>query len=136
MQLAALPQPPRFVGYQQQKPQLYAAVAPAGRGFHLIQPAAAETLPHRGAANGGGSGNWSIQVGAFVNEGAARAAAEAARGHTHELASAHSQVGAVKQAKATLYRARVTGLSRDAAVQACEKLSHGHGSCVVVSPES
>jgi len=36
-----------------------------------------------------------------------------------------------------LYRARWTGLSRDAAVQACQRLAHGRtSSCMVVSPES
>ena len=51
------------------------------------------------------------------------------------LAGARPVVGTVKQAHATLYRARLTGLSREAAVQACEKLAH-HGACMVVSPDA
>jgi hypothetical protein len=131
--------------------QLYAAAEPvrveppryeppradAGRhGFHLIAPAMAEGMPHHGGAGGGGGGGWAIQVGAYANEGLARSAAEAARGQAHELAQAHPQVGPVRQAKATLYRARVTGLSREGAVAACEHLSHGRGNCIVISPES
>jgi hypothetical protein len=42
-----------------------------------------------------------------------------------------------KQASNTLYRARVTGLSREAAVQACEKMGKGHSSgCIVLSPDA
>ena len=50
------------------------------------------------------------------------------------LASARSAVGTVKQGAATLYRARLTGLSREAATQACEHLSRK--SCIVISPDS
>jgi len=41
----------------------------------------------------------------------------------------------VREKNATLYRARLTGLSREAAVSACEKL-RGHGACAVLSPEA
>ena len=63
------------------------------------------------------------------------AAAEAAKGQARiTLASVRPVVGTVHQPKGTLYRARLTGLSRDAAIQACEKLSH-KGTCIVVSPD-
>jgi len=135
-QTASLPEPPHYQPQShQQLASLYAASAPSGsHGFHLIPQAMAESLPH--GHGGGSTGGWAVQVGAFANEGLAHAAAEAARGKAHELAAARPQVGAVKQAKATLYRARVTGLSREAAMQACERLSHGHGNCIVISPES
>jgi hypothetical protein len=44
-------------------------------------------------------------------------------------------VASVHETRGTLYRARLTGLSREAAVTACEKL-RGHGACMVLSPEA
>jgi hypothetical protein len=128
IQVASLPQPPapppQLVAFEQPRPQAH--------GVHLIPRAMADTLPLR--AVGPLTGAWAIQVGAFGNAGQALAAAEAARVHARDmLGSARPTVGTVKQAHAILYRARLTGLSREAAVQACEKLSH-HGSCIVVSP--
>ena len=41
----------------------------------------------------------------------------------------------VPQGRSTLYRARVTGLSRDAAQSACDRL-RARGNCMIVSPES
>ncbi len=124
VQMAALPAPPM-------QPPLPAAPRPAN-GFHLVPRAYADTLPtQRGGPLGG---NWAIQVGAFGNVQQAHAAADAARNHAREfLASAQPFVGPVHHGHGTLYRARLVGLSRDAAMQACEKLGH-HGNCMVVSP--
>ena len=119
VQVAMLPEPPAA-------PPSAGSSAPArGKsGFHLIpQALAAESLHHGGR-------DWAIQVGAFGNQNLARAAAGSAQGH----AGGKSVVAGVKQGRTTLYRARVVGLSRDAAVQACEKLkSRG---CTVLSPDS
>jgi cell division septation protein DedD len=131
VQTAALPEPPR------QPPQMFASAAPAqsGRGFRLIPQAMADTLPAPHSGPSGGS--WAIQVGAFGNQSMARAAAEAARAQAHgSLAAARPTVGSVRTATAVLYRARLTGLSREAAVQACEKLSRGRGNCMVLSPDA
>jgi hypothetical protein len=113
--------------------ELASATPPPRGGFHLIPHAMADTLPDR--HGGPETGNWAIQVGAFGNEGQARAAADAARGHAM-LSAAHTSVGKVKEAKATLYRARLTGLSRENALQACEKISHGRAGCIVLSPDA
>ena len=76
-----------------------------------------------------------MQVGAYASEGLARAAADAARSKARDqLGGAKPTIGSVKQSSTTLYRARLTGLSRDAAVQACEKLAHGKTGCIVLSP--
>jgi soluble lytic murein transglycosylase-like protein/cell division protein FtsN len=113
-------------------PAALAAPKP-GHSFQLIPKAMADTLPVH--AGGPATGNWAIQVGAFSNESQAHAAAEAAKGQARiVLASARLFVGTVHQPKGVLYRARLTGLSRDAAIQACEKLSH-HGNCMVLSPD-
>jgi hypothetical protein len=80
----------------------------------------------------GGNG-WAIQVGAYGNASQAHAAAGAARG-----AAGHAQtvVASVKSGHATLYRARLSGMSHEAAVHACQKLSHGHGGCLIVAPSA
>jgi hypothetical protein len=112
------------------------AAEPA-RGFSLISPAMAGSLPARPAAVAGTVGPWAIQVGAFANEGLARSAAESARGQARDvLAQARPAVGAVRSGSATLYRARLAGLSREAATQACEKLAKARGTCIVLSPDA
>jgi hypothetical protein len=132
VQVAALPVPP-----QSPPPRPTPAFIPAsttGHGLGLVAHAYADTLPiHTGGPT---TGNWAIQVGAFGTEGQALLAATAARQHAHDLlGGSHPHVGPVRQAHATLYRARLMGLSRDAAVQACERLAH-HGNCMVVSPDA
>ncbi|HTI81372.1 MAG TPA: lytic transglycosylase domain-containing protein [Acetobacteraceae bacterium] len=137
VQTAALPEPPRATSQVQQAQ--YALVAPPtpprGR-FHLIpQAVAAESVPlRRGGIPGG---EWAIQVGAYSSEGLAHAAVVTARQRAHEeLAVAHVFVAGVHQGRAMLYRARLTGLSREAAVGACQRLSHSRTSCMVLSPDS
>lgn len=138
VQIANLPAPPRPAPQPQPQPQLAAYDPPAkppSQGFHIIPRAMADTLPVH--AGGPATGNWAIQVGAFASEAQARSAAEAAQAHVRDmLASAHPFVGQVHQPKGTLYRARLTGLSREAATSACEKLSQHHGNCMVVSPDA
>ncbi len=105
----------------------YAAPAGHHAGLHLISTAmASESMDH----HSGGTA-WAIQVGAYGNASQAHAAAGAAR-----TAAGHAQtvVASVKSGHATLYRARLSGLSHDAAVHACQKLSHGHHGCMVVAP--
>ncbi|MGI4976387.1 MAG: lytic transglycosylase domain-containing protein, partial [Janthinobacterium lividum] len=145
-----LPEPPQWSGFAARPVQVasarghgaFARLAPAPSfqtaafaahhgGARLITPAMAEAMPH----GAGGAGNWAIQVGAYGNQTQASAAAGQARAAAR-LGQAHSAVAGVHGAGATLYRARVTGLSREGAMQACEKLGHGHGSCMVVSPDS
>jgi hypothetical protein len=97
--------------------------------LHLIDSAmASENVSH----HVGGSA-WAIQVGAFGRSGQAHAAASAARGATGH---AKLVVATVKEGHATLYRARLSGMTHDAAVHACKKLGHGRGSCVVVAPSA
>ncbi len=139
VQNVALVEPPRPVPSRPAPPpatvQVASVPAPHG-GFHLIPPAMADTLPVQRVSAGATGGKWAIQVGAYGNESQARAAADSARSQAHDLlGQAHPAVGKVRSANATLYRARVTGISRDAAVQACEKLGH-RGGCIVLSPES
>jgi cell division septation protein DedD len=107
----------------------YVTTATRHSGLHLIEPAmASENVSH----HVGGSA-WAIQVGAFGRSGQAHAAASAARG---AAGHAHMVVATVKEGRSTLYRARLSGMTHDAAVHACQKLSHARGSCVVVAPSA
>ena len=113
-------------------PNFQAASYPAHHeGARLFTPAMAEAMPRSAA----GGSNWAIQVGAYGNQSQASAAAGQAR-PAPRLAQARPAVAGGREAGGTLYRARVTGLSREGAMHACEKLAHGHGNCMVVSPAS
>ena len=82
-------------------------------------------------------GSWAVQVGAFANPGLATSATTAAKGQAREaLGAARTQVAGVRQGNGMLYRARLTGLSRSAASQACEKLARARTSCMLVSPDA
>jgi hypothetical protein len=108
--------------------------ASRGRSGHLVEVAMAEPLPTR--RGGGQSGRWGVQVGAFGNPRYAHAVAGAAREHAAGLSGARTTVSSRHETHGTLYRARLTGLSRNAAVQACERLNHTHRSCIVLSPNA
>ena len=136
------PRPPMVV--PPEPPRQFAAVqapfgpAPRPLGFSLISHANAEPIAprHTGPVAAGG-GNWAVQVGAFSNEGMASAATQSARGQAREvLAYARTVVAGVRQPGGVLYRARLTGLSRDAAAQACERLQRSRTKCMVVSPDA
>ena len=137
---ASYPQPyyPQPYFPQQRTQQQYAAAAlvpVAPRGYHLIAQAHAE--PIGGHHQGGTAGNWGVQVGALANEGLATNAIHSARDNAYDvLASARPNVSAVRQPHGTLYRARLNGLSRDSATQACERLARARTSCMVISPDA
>jgi Transglycosylase SLT domain/SPOR domain len=147
IQVASLPEPPPSPRYTPPAPPPYiplpqrAQTASAYQspppqtlqhreGFRLVAPAMAAPAPvFRGAA-----GQWAIQVGAFGNEGLAHIAVGNAREQAGAvLASARPAVAGVKEPHGTLYRARLIGLSRDAASQACERL-RSRTNCIVLSP--
>jgi soluble lytic murein transglycosylase-like protein len=138
VEVAQLPEPPRR---GMPAPQQYALVTtppvPPHGGFHLIASAnAADAFPaHRGGP--AASGQWAIQIGAFSNQAQAHSALMMAHEHAHvELAVAHPSVASVHQGHAILWRARMTGMSRETAIEACEKITHGRSTCIVLSPES
>ena len=115
-----LPQPPR---------------PPQTRGFRLVQTAFAEPPPP--PRSYGLSGGWAVQVGAFNDPGQARHAAGAAQASAGAvLGHARPMVEAVRHGHAVLWRARLTGLSREAAVRACTQLSQHHEGCLVLSPDA
>ena len=137
VEVAQLPESPRRGGMV---PQQYALLAPPPApphgGFRFITAAnAADAAP---ALHGPAErGDWAIQLGAFSNQGQAHNALLVAQGHAHvELAVAHPYVASVHQGRTVLWRARMTGMSRETAVQACERITHGRSSCIVLSPDS
>ena len=105
-------------------------------GFHLIAHAMAEPAPVRhGVLSGASSGAWAIQVGAYGSESLARHAIGTAKAEAHAaLASSRPVIVGVHQRHGEIWRARITGLSRDGAMHACGKLAHGHTACMVLSP--
>ncbi|KAA2211659.1 lytic transglycosylase domain-containing protein [Teichococcus oryzae] len=120
------------------------ASAPRGPGFSLIGTAhaapvvapAANTLrlPGQGGAPTGTNGEWGVQVGAFASANLARNAANQARGRLG-ISGARTVVETVGSGSATLYRARVIGLSRDSAQAACSRL-RSSGACLIVAPDA
>jgi hypothetical protein len=139
VEVAQLPEPTHYRGSNSQQVAMVippVAPPPPSGGFHVIASAnAADAAPahHGGAA----PGQWAIQVGAFANQGQAHSALNAASGHAHvELAVAHPYVASVHQGRTVMWRARMTGMSRETAIQACEKITHGRSSCIVLSPDA
>jgi cell division septation protein DedD len=141
VEVAQLPEPPHYRAATGQRvalvmPPSTPPAPPSRGGFHLIPQAnAADAAPaRRGPA---ASGQWAVQIGAFANQGQARSALQAAQGQAHvELAVARPYVASVHQGRAVLWRARMTGMSRETAVQACEKITRGRTSCIVLSPDA
>jgi hypothetical protein len=142
VEVAQLPEPPRHGGGMwigQQIALVSPPPAPPGPqhgGFRLISMAnAADAAPARHEP--AGPGQWAIQVGAFGNQGQANSALASARETAHvELAIAHPFLASVHQSHGILWRARMTGMSRETAIQACEKLTRGRSSCIVLSPDA
>jgi hypothetical protein len=111
------------------------------RSFGLIGSAHAGTLPvalrapaptSPTATPASAGGGWAIQVGAFASENLARNAASQARDKGGN--GGRALVVPVAQGRTTLFRARVQGLSRDGAQQACDK--QRGGACMVLSPDA
>ena len=106
--------------------------------LRLIEPAMAEPAPMLRAPRDDPH-DWAIQVGAFGSVGQASEAVGSAKSRVRALLpDARTEIAGIRAGKggARVYRARLTGLSRLDAVQACRRLSHGRSECMVVSPDS
>jgi cell division septation protein DedD len=75
---------------------------------------------------------WSIQVGGFASEKAARDAASSAR-RAADGGDAH--VEAINQRGKMIWRAQVTGLTASEAQNACSTLARQRTACVVLRPD-
>jgi D-alanyl-D-alanine carboxypeptidase len=76
-------------------------------------------------------GGWSVQVGSFATEGAARAAANAAR---REAEAGEAKVESITVRRKTVWRAQVVGLTSENAQDACS--GHRRATCIVIRPAS
>jgi D-alanyl-D-alanine carboxypeptidase len=76
---------------------------------------------------------WSIQIGSFRTEQAARAAAAAAR---RAADGGEVRVEAASVGRKAVWRAQVTGLTASDAQEACASLAHRKGSCFVIRPDT
>ncbi|GBR48749.1 lytic transglycosylase domain-containing protein [Gluconobacter roseus] len=138
-------------------PAATASSAPAGSTMlALQQPAPAHALPpppviptpHTlptqptesttmvvGYHRPGSYGPWAVQVGAFASIGQAKFAATMARQAAFTpLQSARIEVHPTSSHGATVWRARLTGISRVGAAQACSTLSGQGMACMAVPP--
>ena len=76
---------------------------------------------------------WTIQVGSFATQAAARAAARAAE---DEADSGEARVEPVTVRGKTTWRAQVGGLPQPAAQGACAQLARRHAACTVIRPRA
>ena len=133
VRVAQLSEPPRPVP---PPPMPRPAAPPPPRptgGFHLITPALADIPPPQ--SHFSLRGPWAIQVGAFARMSDAHTALNTALHQAPSmLRAAWPTVMNVRERNEMLYRARLVGLSREAAVQACEQLERDRTACFVVSP--
>jgi len=122
---------PRLAPHAQPHPVRVAMATPAtmhhAGTFRLISPAMASERAELGGRN------WGVQVGAYANHALAVQAAGAAHGM---VAHATTAVATGHNGHATFYRARLAGMTHEAAVAACHRLAHHNGGCLVVSPAS
>jgi len=77
------------------------------------------------------AGEWAVQLGAFRRPAAAEKLLSRVRG---KLPAAEPLVEPIDAGKATLYRARMTGLTEADARNACQRLKREKVNCSVVSP--
>ncbi len=139
-QATALPMPPPLTAPVRDPviAQLSPAAPPPQRehGLRLVSPAVASPVlsaPRPTTL----SGAWAIQVGAFQRDTQARAAIEQARRAAPDLLGAARPVTSdVRTASGTLVRARLAGLSVEAAVAACQELTRRGQSCVALAPDA
>jgi hypothetical protein len=138
IEVAEAPEPrsePRFAPHAaphaESHPVRVAMAGPApvhhAGAFRLISPAMASERAELGGRN------WGVQVGAYANHELAVQAAGAAHGLVAHTTTA---VAAGHSGHAVFYRARLAGMTHDAAVAACHRLAHHNGGCLVVSPAS
>jgi D-alanyl-D-alanine carboxypeptidase len=82
-------------------------------------------------------GDWGVQVGAFLKYAPAKLAAANAQREYRDLVDAQVTIGESKaQSGATMYRARLIGLSRTDAESACKGLRKLGTACLVIKTSS
>lgn len=92
------------------------------------------------AEGGGPARDWSVQIGAFIEEDRANTLLRTVmRRHSEEISGAFQSVLPVERRlngrDVTLHRARFTGLDRASAAALCVKMSQARQPCVIVPPD-
>jgi D-alanyl-D-alanine carboxypeptidase len=113
---------------------VYQAPAAAPQPRYALAAAAPVAVAALAPSSGGG---WGIQVGAFSNQALATAAAENVRAQARgQLAGARTAVPVTTRPDGVvLYRARLVGISADAANGVCNSLARNQVSCIVVTED-
>lgn len=128
LQVATLPlPPPRYMSLPPVPPT---PSRPAG--FYLIAPAVAEPVPVREGAHEAGA--WAIQVGAYDTPARAHLALIEAAARAKLLQLARPLVERAEVEQRIFFRARLAGLSRETAIDACQLLINSSTGCIVLSP--
>jgi hypothetical protein len=97
----------------------------------------ADTPPARSVSAVPSGTGWAIQVGAYDRKENAKAALGIAElSAVQMLMNGQPMVVAVQSGAHTMYRARVTGLPHEQAVDACQRLQSGPTGCEVLSPDA
>lgn len=105
-----------------------AVLASANAQSNAAPPLAAPS-PQRPSVSG-----WGVQVGAFGREASAQQQALAAAAASRHLAGGSVMVAAAEDSMSPLFRARVLGLSENAARQACVDLRRQNFPCLILTP--
>ena len=100
-----------------------------------VQLAAARTPVQKQSAAGDADDEWAIELGAFSNAGKAQQVADATLSSLGRLATDGEAKATGLKAKnhKLLYHARITGLDKDAARQACHNLAKHKHSCKTIN---
>ena len=137
----APPQQPAAASSRPVAPQVLMASAtsqplPAEKPAPPSQRPSRPLVPVAGSPPTSSGGGWAIQIGAFKDQGLARAVAEGARSQAPD--QLHSAALLVQPTapfgNTVLYRARLANLSASAAANACTRLNQRQLPCVVVRP--
>jgi D-alanyl-D-alanine carboxypeptidase len=102
----------------------------AGNTSPALQPQPLNTAALTPAS--GGPGSWAIQIGAFASLDSGEQALQSAKTTLQGLVSGTDSIAPLKTPQGMIYRARLSGLSRNGAQEACGIL---RGNCLVLSVE-
>jgi len=80
----------------------------------------------------GGPASWAIQIGAFASHDSGEQALQSARSTLQGIVNGTDSIAPLMTPQGVIYRARLSGLSRNSAQQACGILK---GNCLVLSVE-
>jgi D-alanyl-D-alanine carboxypeptidase len=114
-------------------PVMTARHEPGGKGLGLIAAAQAATLEPAAARTRIVPARWSVQIGSFATEQAARATAAVAR---RAADAGDIRVESFSFHGRTLFRAVLGGLSQSDARTACNAVPRRHLACTQVRPET